>query len=330
MPVPELSIIIPLYNKQPFVKDCLQSIQSQTFVNFEVIVINDGSTDGGEAVAKSFETNDSRFRVFDQANHGVSAARNKALTIARGKFIAFVDADDTLEMDMYDILIKNIKSTNADIAVCQVRNIYSKKDWSSKYSNEVVTIDRVDAIKGCLTGPLNWSANNKIYKRETIASVEFVGHVHEDLLFVIKVFRNASHIIYQEAAKYNYIVRSSSTSMQKLNPSQVASIDMIDQILSFVRKNEPEALESAIAVDIVANVSILNLIILSKSTDFGDTYKRITLRLEGYRSCININKELSRKHKYSVALFLANQGLYRLLLRLYCKIFETQAGRRIV
>lgn len=115
---PLISIIVPVYNVEPYVSKCLESILRQTYQNIEIIIIDDGSTDGGSDICDAYAHKDKRIKVIHQSNEGVSGARNVGLRIAKGEFIGFVDSDDWIEADMYEYLLQNIQQQDADIAIC--------------------------------------------------------------------------------------------------------------------------------------------------------------------------------------------------------------------
>ena len=113
-----VSIIVPVYNAEPFLRLCLQSLSEQTLANMEFLLVNDGSTDNSRAVCEEFAAGDSRFRVIHKENEGVSAARNTGISEARGEFVGFLDADDTIRPEMFADLLDLAKRYEADIVVC--------------------------------------------------------------------------------------------------------------------------------------------------------------------------------------------------------------------
>ncbi|MDR3643958.1 MAG: glycosyltransferase, partial [Clostridia bacterium] len=115
---PKLSVIVPVYNAQPYLKECVESILRQSMALFELILVDDGSKDGSGALCDAFAESDARVRVLHQANAGSSAARNLALSAACGEFIAFVDADDTVEPSMYETMLRAAEKTDADAVLC--------------------------------------------------------------------------------------------------------------------------------------------------------------------------------------------------------------------
>ena len=115
---PLISVIVPIYNAEQYIDRCIKSILKQTYSNLEVLLIDDGSSDGSSSICKQYELSDNRVHYYHQHNSGVSAARNKGLDIAKGEYIGFCDADDWIESDMYEVLYSMINSSQSDIAIC--------------------------------------------------------------------------------------------------------------------------------------------------------------------------------------------------------------------
>lgn len=127
--MPEISIIIPVYNAEKYLNMTLNSVLRQTFVDFEVICINDGSTDASWKILQEFSKKDNRIKIYTQENSGGSIARNNGLEKARGKYIAFLDNDDIYHPQYLEILYKNIKDTDADVSCCSYIRFEGDNDY---------------------------------------------------------------------------------------------------------------------------------------------------------------------------------------------------------
>ena len=123
--MPELSVIVPVYNAETYLRKCISSILQQTYGNLEVILVNDGSTDSSGKIAQEIAAEDERVKVINQHNQGVSSARNTGLRMAAGKYVGFVDADDWVEPSMYEILINEMIHYQADLACCGYQKIFA-------------------------------------------------------------------------------------------------------------------------------------------------------------------------------------------------------------
>ena len=117
MSMPVISVVVPVYNTECFLRECIESVLNQTYTNFELILIDDGSTDGSGAICVEYAQKDRRIRVFRQNNSGVSSARNKGIVESAGKYICFIDSDDFISVNYFEYLYSLLKKYNADISV---------------------------------------------------------------------------------------------------------------------------------------------------------------------------------------------------------------------
>lgn len=177
---PLVSIIVPIYNTQRYLKKCLDSICNQSFSNIEILLVNDGSTDESLSIITEYEKMDNRLSVIDHNNAGVSVARNIGLNKAKGDYVLFIDSDDWIEKDMVETLVNNAILSHSDIACCQydksVRNDISKFEvWNQEKTLKEFIIHK----------KINGSLVNKLIKRELIDRIRFDPKIKygEDALF---------------------------------------------------------------------------------------------------------------------------------------------------
>lgn len=218
---PLVSIIVPIYNVEPYLKKCIDSIINQTLTNIEIILVNDGSTDNCGKIIDEYEKKDSRVIALHKENGGQASARNMGLDIASGKYVGFVDSDDWIESDMYESLYNKIKKTNSDICVCGRRAYTEDARLSNEIKLQDETIDfNEDNDKKHILDKLLYSYTvvvwNKLYKKEIINNnhirfedVNYVGS--EDALFNYCVLSNAKRITSIEHIYYNQLSREGST-----------------------------------------------------------------------------------------------------------------------
>jgi len=324
----QLSIIVPVYNKVQYLDACIESILAQTFSEFELILVNDGSTDGSDLVCLKYALLDQRIRIISQINSGVSAARNTGIQAAKGQFIGFVDSDDTIQADMYKLLMDNIVGFHADVSVCRLRTISEDKIESQTESAGPFLLNHQEALSANLKGELERSANNKIYKTEFARMIEFEGSIYEDILFTNRMFLITRQTVVENLVKYNYMIRHNSASMQIFHPGYDQTIQISARILDMVSIKEPECLEEAKAFDIETNLSLLNLILLSGRSGMPYLYQKVVSTLWGYRDLIGTNSFLSKKHKYAIQFFYTSPWLYSTFLYMYCAINKSDALKR--
>lgn len=204
-----VSIIVPIYNTEQYLNKCLESICTQTYSDIEVIMVDDGSTDGSKNMANSYVERDKRFRLFSQANAGVSAARNYGLDIAEGEYVLFVDSDDWLESQMIEKLVYNISEYNTDISCCQY-------DRSRCFVGGITEIwNRETVLQNFLVHKLiNGSLVNKLFKKEVIESKRLDETIKygEDALFLWKTLLNVNSIAVLPDVLYHVTLHDDSAS----------------------------------------------------------------------------------------------------------------------
>lgn len=327
--MPLLSIIIPVYNKEQFLENCFNSIFEQTFKDFELILINDGSTDGSGKICDDFKLKDDRIKVFHQENRGVSATRNLGIELSSGDYIGFIDADDEIENDMYEILIKNITVSDSDISACRMRVIFPNKIVIPDTSSSVKVYDNEQALRSNLLGEFDRSANNKIYKSSVIRDIKFSGSIYEDILFTCKAFLLAKQTVFQDTIKYNYIVRDNSVSISKFNPKYFQTIDVSAEMLAIVSKNAENCIDVAKSFDIETNLSLINLLLITGKNKYTDIYEKAKQNIVSYKPFISSSKLISKKHKYACLLFLFSAPAYQFLMNTYCIISKSEAIKRV-
>ncbi|CAG6359015.1 TPA: glycosyltransferase family 2 protein [Streptococcus pneumoniae] len=216
-----ISIVVPIYNVENYLRQCLDSIQKQTYPNFECLLINDGSPDNSAEICREYVAKDSRFRYFEKENGGLSSARNLGIECSGGgAYITFVDSDDWLEHDALDRLYGALKKENADISIGrynsydETRYVYMTYVTDPDDSLEVIEgkaiMDR-EGVEEVRNG--NWTvAVLKLFKRELLQDLPFpIGKIAEDTYWTWKVLLRASRIVYLNRCVYWYRVGLSDT-----------------------------------------------------------------------------------------------------------------------
>lgn len=228
-----LSVIIPVYNTRPYLAECLDSLRTQTLQDWEAILIDDGSTDGSDEVMSRFAESDRRFRCIWQANRGPSAARNRGLQEAQGKYVAFLDCDDWLWAgDVLERLVHPLEYTGADVAVGHVWSVYPdgrRELWGESQGQLFVSGEVMDGgaffvrvwESGCYV-PMLYTY---IYRRSFLQKYGLafdVESIHEDELWTPIALTSARKVVYAEVAHYAYRQRAGSI-MSSLSPEKRAA-----------------------------------------------------------------------------------------------------------
>lgn len=241
-----ISAIVPIFNSAAYLQNCIKSILTQTFTDLEIICVNDGSTDDSLQILEEMARQDTRIKVLSQENAGVSAARNAGLEVALGEYITFVDSDDELEPDMYEVLLNLAKKHHADIAHCGYRKIHfdgTLKDVCG--TGELLIQNAEEATKYLLAGERFVSGLwNKMYRSELVTDVRFdpALKINEDVLFNVQVFQKAKTIAFYDVPKYHYFERENSAcSRTALIRKKQDAVNAAEQILEICRDSSVES-----------------------------------------------------------------------------------------
>ena len=214
-----ISIIVPVYNTENYIDKCIQSILSQTYKKFELLLIDDGSTDNSGAICDNYAKKDDRVKVVHKVNGGQATARNLALQMILGEYVGFVDADDWIEPDMFESLVNAIDTFNVDIVSCgryRVNPISGKR--TEVFCNEKPeVISSKEAIKKFLLWDgIDGASWDKLFRKEVLRGLSYpIGYICEDLPFIYQSLKRAKSICMFGRPLYNYLQTADSTSRSK-------------------------------------------------------------------------------------------------------------------
>ena len=236
---PLISVVVPAYNVENYIPDCLESLIGQSFKDIEIIVINDGSTDNTPAIIEKYAKEDKRIRVISQKNSGLSKTRNVGIDNARGEYIAFVDSDDWVDAEFFEKLYNAATKNDADLAAA---SILRYREHSQKYrvhfTEEKVYTTLEDKIKACNI-PKCCYVWNKLYKSSLIKNYKFQEGVYfEDILWTPEVLKNSNKLVTVPDVTYYY--RVNKNSIVKKTPSKKKQEDSYyakKYIINFFEKN---------------------------------------------------------------------------------------------
>lgn len=222
MDKPKISVIVPIYKVEPYLRRCLDSIVEQTYRNLEIILVDDGSPDNCGRICDEYATRDERIKVIHQLNAGLSFARNVGLAQATGDYIGFVDSDDWLELDFFEYLLSGVKRTGAKIVMCSFVMEGGQRSQVIGYSEEQL-MDQRTAMGELLQGTkMTTSVWNKLYCREVYENIRFPnGKVYEDLATTYQVYEKANQVLALPKGKYHYRRNSQGIMMSKSVKNQL-------------------------------------------------------------------------------------------------------------
>lgn len=228
-----ISIIVPVYNVEEYLEQCLDSIQSQTYKNLEVILVNDGSTDGSKEICEKYCKRDTRFRLMNQTNQGQSVARNRGMQESRGEFLTFVDSDDVIKEDMLEQLMKQMTSENIDIVECWYT--HNEQELKPKTEENIGIVFRGDAkealISLCRDNIVRLNPVAKLFRREVILNFPFLeGLIYEDVYSGIGILKQIRNMVKINYTGYYYRLRSGSTMNREFNLKNLDLFTICDKV----------------------------------------------------------------------------------------------------
>lgn len=231
---PIVSVIVPVYNVELYLKRCLDSIIKQTLANIEIILVDDGSTDNSGKICDEFAQKDFRISVIHKKNGGLSSARNAGLNIAKGKYIGFVDSDDWINQDYYENLYNIAKKTKSDIVSCKFNKSSKYKENSHiKINENDFTIEdgkkfRETYLSSAMKGGISWvPVWSKIYKRRILNDIRFEeGMIYEDVMFNWRVLNKENVTISLTSYKGYYYFK---------NPKSITNSEFSKKIFDLIK-----------------------------------------------------------------------------------------------
>ena len=317
----KISIIVPVYNVEKYVKKCIKSLMSQTLKDIEIIVVDDGSTDNSMSIVEELAKDDERIKIFHKEHGGLSDARNYGLKKAKGKYIAFLDSDDYVKADLYQKMYEKAKKEKSDMVECNFFWAYPKdssnnslkKDIGEKYSNQIEMMEKARVV-----------AWNKLYKKEIIdkVGVEFPkGLRYEDIEFFYKLIPYIENVSFVKQPMIYYVQRKESivnTQNEKTNDI----FEVFDNVFEYYKEHQfydkyKEALEYTYTRILLCS-SFKRIVKIKdkqvKSELLNKTWISLNEKFPYWKNNKILNTNLNKKKRYMLSM-------NRVTYRIYAKIF---------
>lgn len=318
---PKVSVILPAYNAEKYVKNTVESLLKQTLKEVEFVCINDGSKDNTLKILKELQKKDKRIKIIDKKNEGVWKARIDGIKNANGTYISFIDADDSVEINFLEELYKNITKNNADIAICGFKRIDEKTgkvlSQEMKYE-ETKTIENGKNFEEVIS--INTALWNKLYKSELLKQIKDLSNpprILEDMMFLSMIYEKTRKISFVNKYLYNYMVIEGSA----MNTLKKEEIENIQNAMLEVKKQYVEENESKEKMEILSSMAFLHfgisLMLKASETnncDFNEEYKN---NLE----FLNKNFPEWKKTKYTKMIYCLKRKSSNLKLAIVRKVY---------
>lgn len=314
-----ISIIVPAYNADRYIKGTIKSIIAQTYRNIEIICVDDGSKDNTYNTLNDLSAFDERIRLFKKKNEGVTKARKFGFEQAKGEYIGFVDSDDIIEPTMFEQLFKNIKHFNADISHCGHDIVWLDGRQKSCYGTaRLAQQDKISGIKSLISGSFEPGLWNKLYKHTLLHSLfhsdamDYSIKINEDLLMNYYLFKEAEITVFYDVCLYHYIKREGSASSSGWNKAMIWDpIRVRQRILEDSIGSEYE--NEARRINLFTYINQYNNLLKTSNPEFNSDKEEIRELIVNYKDDINL---LTKKHAFGAKLIISSPKLYSKLFKI--------------
>ena len=288
-----ISVIVPVYNVEKYLEECLDSIQNQTYSDIEVILVNDGSLDNSKDICEKYCKEDNRFKLINQANQGQSVARNHGVAASTGEFIAFVDSDDIIRQDYLEVLIRYM-SEEVDIVESQF-TVHKKEFFNENYKeiNVIFEGDSEEAVKAVPKHVISVNPVTKLYRRSVVEAVPYLeGLIFEDIYSGVGMLKYIRRIIKSDYTGYYYRQHGTSTMHRTFTDKNLNVFTVSDKLIDLY--SDRENLLPYIGSYLVHVTTMHYQDYIRKDNPYAKVYNQ---KLAEYVAITKKNQELARKSR---------------------------------
>lgn len=309
---PNISVIVPVYNVEQYLDRCINSVISQTYSNFELILVDDGSPDCCGSICEGWATNDERIKVFHKENGGLSDARNFGIEKASGNYITFIDSDDYVEETYLEYLLslfeysETAKVTAANHTVVRGENFSKNVEFRG-----VKVFSKDEALQEVLYhGLIDVSAWGKLYKREVFDNLRFpIGRLFEDTYLFGDILLLTEDIVYGGEAQYFYVQRKNSIVNSKFNSKNLQFIESVERFISLFEKDYPQFSKGFLRRRVHAKLSVLRYL-ENCDSEFVDLRKKLKREILSQKSQILFDKKAPKRDKLAIVLLILGTSVF--------------------
>ncbi|MBE5917755.1 MAG: glycosyltransferase family 2 protein [Pseudobutyrivibrio ruminis] len=307
-----ISVVVPIYKVESYLRRCIESILSQTYRNFELILVDDGSPDCSGKICDDYADKDRRIKVIHKENGGLSDARNYGTRTATGDYISYIDSDDWVAPDYLELLYKALEDNAADVSVCKLIKINKEKCIRSS-KNNILMFSTDSALSDMLYQKnISNSACGKLIRRKVMNRFPFpVGRLYEDLFTTYKVISECNKIVFVDRVLYYYWINPESIMHQSFSPKMFDEIDAVCEIEQFVREHFPNILSAALSRKFSSYSQVFRWMSKEKiDSVYLSKKKSIWGYIKEYRYSMLLDKNARLKNRIAGFLALGGSFLY--------------------
>ncbi|MCR8699417.1 hypothetical protein CYJ41_03695 [Campylobacter ureolyticus] len=315
---PLVSIIIPVYNVEKYLKKCIESVINQTYKNLEIILVDDGSSDNSGKICDEFAQKDNRIKVIHKTNGGQADARNKALDIMNGEWVSFVDSDDFVSPYYIENLLSLAKKTGVDIVSISFEINLSNFKESKIQDEKILSFDSIKFIKEMFYGKFKHFPPTKIYKKEIFKDLRFPkGKLYEDIFTITLAISKSDEIAFCNKKDYFYLQRPDSTTGANFKEKELDVFEILDELKKKFEHNE----------DIINSINFciarIGIDFITKIYKFSKIDKKIVDKIDDiiFKTRIEFNSDMPKKDIIRIKLYkFLKLKKYIKFLKIYDKV----------
>ena len=318
----KVSVIIPVYNAEKYLAECLNSVLRQTYQNIEIVAVDDGSQDASGHILDEFAKEYNNIIVIHTGNGGVSCARNIGLTNANGEFIMFLDSDDLLTCNAVEILLRDLKDDNADIATCLMNSEVNSDAIDCEGTEKIVWSGTEGLEKSLEDNPFTYSSCAKLFKRRILEQVRFVEgrKIHEDSYFIFFALINQPTVVARNAYIYQYRPNEDSASHAAFSKKYFDILYFAQEKYKIIEQQYPHLLGKAKNMLVKSNIAMLQCLLNTKEK----CYKK------DIKECIRAVKEYK---KYFIPTYPGDSKRFKIIIYnlygIYKWLYQLKYAKRI-
>lgn len=319
-----ISVIVPVYNMETYIKRCVDSIINQTFFYMiEIILVDDGSIDNSGDLCDIYAQQNDNIRVIHKQNGGLSDARNKGIDESKGNFLAFIDSDDFVDKYYLETLYCNLKKCNADISVINYKRFQEENELSSEQNTkEIISMYSAEkAVEVMLYTPENipQAAPCKLYKKSLFSNIRYpLGRLNEDIGTTYQLFLKAKYIVVSNLKYYYYYQRRGSIVHSAFNERSMDAIFFSEEILNTVERCYPSIRKAAVCFALSQNIQIL-VKLPYKDKRYSKYTKYIKQNIRKYRKTVILDSKVTWQRRLGAMSTYAGLWISQKLGQLYKK-----------
>ena len=307
-----ISIVIPLYNVEKYINQCLHSVINQTYKDLEIILVDDGSPDQSGAIADKWAEKDDRIKVIHQENGGLSNARNTGLDNCHGEYIMFIDSDDIVSVDICQCLLNLLNQNDAQIAICEADHVFDNQIHFS-HSSEIKIYNKNEAIcEMWYQRSFLPSAWGKLYDASIFKDLRFTeGIIFEDIDIMHQVFYVADKIVYTNSKLYGYMHHEDSITTKPFAKKDLIILEICQKLIDFAKNKNIELQKAAQAYMITGAMRVY----LNAPDRFKKEINVAKKLISQYGKQVLKDENIRKKTRYSLMIYLYCRPLLKIIYK---------------